>query len=660
MGTIAASTSSRVPQLILGLGAKTTLETVSAASSLCEGAFYASVRANSGESHKIVKWIRETAVSRIHEIQLLFNVANALFILQSAEKFITEVQDRFQFSIVDLAAAWTYNALPLIVVIGTAFAIGKLAIILFSKPSAAAETIGDVTISKGASTQQEIAKALHVTKLVLTIGLSCLAKNRFWFVVGLLGSGYNLLKNANIEWLQFSRKFDIPDHDTISGGTVTYNMLALDPEDSGSDETCAICQDSNVDTAFCVNHLFCKQCISKTVVTNSEHFMNDSNIERWVTTEEHDPAGLITSTRYDYFAKIPEENLAPCPLCRTFPMQNDISLLISDTALKSGSKYAHVSIERTSEDDPALFEKLYSAYNIVQAGLAYLQQYPELAAPIFTLQKVMMVTDLIGLAGTVDQLQKNVQRKWGFSKKTMHIASTVAFVATAALACLAIFLLNDYLKPVFVLKELLTQFGISPEILSTIDTQWARAEPLQVLYLVRLIMSVALGFFSKQRWLTFGSIAAQIFSLNAISQLNFIRFSQTLSDYPLRQIFGEGAAHTSSLNGWSLSDLTVNGEFLVDSSCAKDADQASSTLKSTYDCMSKLLHESSWDRYLRKVHYLGLGELFSTQEIHYSVDLQPPLITAFGSYVSPTLTGISMSGNDISYGAAHFNVSPTF
>lgn len=106
MTTIVPAVPSQVPHLIFHLGSQITSETVSAASATFEGSFYASLRSGSPmQTNRVVKWMRESAISQIHEIQTVFNAANALIILCYAKKFVGNIQNRFQLSVINLTAA---------------------------------------------------------------------------------------------------------------------------------------------------------------------------------------------------------------------------------------------------------------------------------------------------------------------------------------------------------------------------------------------------------------------------------------------------------------------------------------------------------------------------------------------------------------------------
>ena len=65
---------------------------------------------------------------------------------------------------------------------------------------------------------------------------------------------------------------------------------------------------------------------------------------------------------------------------------------------------ATVNVERPPISLQPLFEKLYAIYNVAQAGLSYLQKYPELAVQIFTIQRVLLVTDFLGYGLTLHYL----------------------------------------------------------------------------------------------------------------------------------------------------------------------------------------------------------------------------------------------------------------
>jgi len=374
--------------------------------------------------------------------------------------------------------------------------------------------------------------------------------------------------------------------------------------------------------------------MSEVAATKGNGFANNSSYRRMtITTYSH---GAVSHSHH-YLAFVPEDNFPKCPLCNQIPLQNNCEIDVTDAA--HGTHGAHVFIQR-AQDNQSFFEKVYAVYNTVQAGLSYLQQYPELTAVIYGIQKSMITLDVLGLLGTAYYLQKRVAEKLEISEANMTFYRTTAVVTLVALGALsyfAILQLNAYFQSALVLKDILAQLEISPAILNSIDVQWASAVKLQALYLTRLTMSIALGFFSKQRLLSLWNAAAQAFSFGAISQLKWIEFSQGFS-YPLKKVFAEGGTHTPYLNEWTLPSLTIQSEFIVNASQAKDPSQMKSVLKSIYGYMSKVLDKSAWDRY------------WYNKQICYSVALQ-------SNSAAPGLTGLSMSGWDVQYGTAAFSIS---
>ncbi len=410
MSTISAAVPSPIAQGIIHLSSQVTWESALAVSSTLESAFYASVKAGALQAGRVVKWIRTTATEHIHEIQALFNTLNAGALFFYAHKLVKEIQGKYAFSAIAIISSWTAGILPPLLMGGAAFAVGDILLKKFSKNSPPAKIQSGVEIAERMSFQQQVAKWIHVTKLVLNVGLACFAKNRFWFVVTLAGTGYSFLKNLDIKWLKFTRTFSHHSNNRLVPITqvkATYNMLALTPDTASQEKECSICLEPQTDTAFCMDHVFHKNCMTQAVVHKSDAVMNGAYFLK--RTTRHYTNGVYTGTSHNYSVTIPQENLPSCPNCRDYPLQNDCEFKITDAV--DGEFNASVTIKGRPSKQP-LFETLYAGYSMAQAGLAYLQKYPEFTATIFKVQQVMILTDIVALGLTIYYLSGELKKKW--------------------------------------------------------------------------------------------------------------------------------------------------------------------------------------------------------------------------------------------------------
>jgi hypothetical protein len=657
---------SKVPQWIFYLGSKVTGERILESSAMLEAAFYASIKGGLPETtSKYVHWLRKTSIAYIHEIQLLFNMVNAVAVLFYAKKLIDEVQKKYPFSAVALAASSTAGVLSTVVIVGAVLTVSVVLFDRYCKKQALSfknenqfsklEKDHSVEISENVRLQQKIAMGLHTTKVVLNVALAFFAKNRLGLVIELAGSGYSLLKNSQLKWFRFSKIFfhKLTDVGKIK---VDCNLLAI-PVDLSYRSTCILClkeEKGKPKMSFCASHVYHQACIiENSVVSKSNQLIQNSKFPKRKT--DHYTNGRYTHTSYEYSVKIPESNLPSCPICREVPRQNDCEIQIEDW--KHRNFNAEVIIQRPPVNRQPLFEKLYTVYNVAQAGLTALQQYPELAGTIFKIQIVLMVTDLVGLAMTTSYACQKLKEKLKIrpeNSNKFNVVAAVAIVTTVALSYFVMLQINTYLRSALILKDLLSQLDISPEELKTITMSWDSPlshQAMQCLYINRIVASVALSFFSTNKIANLLSIVAQAFSLNGVSHLQWIKFTQLL-EWPLRKIVAEGGSLTHNLNQNSLCSLKVISHFLVDPSCTKESFHLQSVIQSIYGYMSKLFDKSRWDRYWL-IRYTNGVE--TSRKIHFAATLIKPSLQSCDCTLTPNLMDLTMSGVDAIYGNANVN-----
>ena len=380
-----------VPQVIFSLASQFSWERASIGCSTLEGVFYHSIKGGNLKEHPVVKQISEISISHIHEIQALFNLANLGIVCLYAQKLLREIQGKFSFSVLDTLVKYKGGIILMPLIAGTAFYIEKY----LQTPSSIQNKKNSIGFTEIETTQKKIATIVHIMKLVLNLALFNFAKNRFLLGLGLLESGYCLLKNRELKWINFSKTFPLQfDNLPTTQAKVTYNMLVLPLNELASKQECAICIDKNIDMAFCANHVYHQNCMEQTIQGGSEKFLKEGAIVK--TTTNHSEKGRYTHSTYSYSVTIPEDNLPSCPECRGIPAQNWFDIEITDRI--DGLFQATVIVKRPCISLQPLFEKLYGVYNVVQAGLSYLQKYPELA--VFFMFYIYINNDIINVTNS--------------------------------------------------------------------------------------------------------------------------------------------------------------------------------------------------------------------------------------------------------------------
>jgi|694.fasta_scaffold148748_2 hypothetical protein len=644
-----STASSFIPQLIHTIGSNLSWNEGAVISSTLEAAFYGSLKGGMQNTGRVLNWIRETSISHVNKIQVLFNIANGAITFYFANSLTNEILERFAISqIFEGEYGWVLKSISIAPALGIVTFLGVLVINRFSPPLKAPQsTTNQTAISATLSTQQKIAKVLHIAKLALSVALACFAQNQMYFAISLVGTTYSLWKNLQLKWLTFSRTINL-NLPPIYKADQTYHMFALPP--SSTKDQCSICLEEDVETSFCAKHAYHEPCISELIEKKDIEFIQNANLRKIET--KHYQNGVYTHSNYHWEAKIPENDLPNCAMCRDFPAQNTLELKIHDT--EHGKLPCNVTIvkseERTqkiSANRQKIFENLYAIYNVAQAGLAYLQTYPELAASIFNIQELMIFTDLIAYAASGYLLTKKIGEKLKLQNSLAFKAAAVAvLVAAAAASYFAILQINAYLTPALDLKDLLKQLPIPAQ--NGIEISWNAPYTLpiiQCLYLSRMTASIALAVFSSQRKANLLSAACQLFSLIGISNLKWMEFGLTLA-WPLKKINEEGG--NVFLSAYDLKSLTLTTYSLI------DPKNLQSNLQAIYNHATSFFNNSSWSRHWLVSYKNGIE---ISRKLVYTITLQNnSLVPSLGTFF-PSLVNYSINLIDNIYGAADYELA---
>lgn len=602
---------SLISQWVLAISSQLKIEHAFAMSSAVEAAFYGSIRSVKNNTSPIIKSICATTVEHFNSLQLTFNILNGGMILFSAKTLGDEIRKR-SFN------AFVSYSIPIAGAISL-FALGCFAI----KTDTKEET---------SSLHQKIARGMQITQIALNTILACVSsQGQLLYAFSALGAAYNFFKNFQIKWLNFSRTFDLNLNNPqvpVNQATVSYRMLMVP---GSTDEICAICQVDKPDTAFCIHHLYHKECIKGWVVTQSDSFLKGSFFHKRRVDHYHN--GVHTETSYHYDVIIPHNNLPNCPECRAFPRQNGLDINVKDRLHGNIDASVNITYPDSGSTYQTIFEKFNTAYSVVQAGFAYLQTHPHLATSIFRIQKFLLVTDVIALTYTYYYLYQKVSLKFKVEENWAKVALASSMIGLTVISYVAVSQLSVYWKSAICLKDVLSNLPVSPEILKdVVSITWNAPlihKVIQTLYLNRAIATFALAFFSTHKRLNLTSAVAQVYSLFNISMLPWIEIVKRISDGPV-----------------NLTNLKAKAYFMTYPGCLKDPSHLASTVKSIVEYMHNLFKNSSWYSYWNVTYQNGVE---IGRRLVYEVTPKNLSLEACRCSLKPYLGDLSISAYNILY-----------
>ncbi len=621
------STSPLLPQIPGWVSDLCSVPAVMAISSSVEGFFYANVDGVSEKTPKAVKWIRGNCVAHIHKIQMVFNFINTSFIFYNAHNLVKEIYTPMAENTGFIYFASLASGIPLknvdfylivALVVGGAF---SCAFIMngLNKEKSISITNGALGISNKPRLAQTISKYVLTTKLVLDIASFIFKDNKIAFTLGMIASGYNLLKNSQIEWYNYSRAYyHIANGFQDNMILFTYNMLqlnALNHVETG--KQCCLCCSENTNQLYCINHSLHSQCIEKFIKSKGDEFGNFEDIRR-LETPHYNQHGHYTYKSYAYEIRMKESIVPFCPECNINPLQNHFEVKYSDKQLNKTFD-ANITFtdpkKRDKSEQP--FDRLYAAYNIVQAGLTYLQNYPELAGTLYKVQEFMIVLDCVGLYISCGSLLEKIKKKYAVDKSNSKRFYKIALVsggAFTALSCLAVWKLNSFLASSIDLNDVISKMNLPRNFLKDLDVQWASPWSkylMQTVLIHRIAVNLGLACFLENRDANLISAAAQSATLFKISNLRWINLNQVVRDA-------------------QVSPLSIQSMFMVDPACAKDKSYLQDSLNVIHRYLSTLLKDSRFESWSLD-HYTNY--VFTHREYFWKAFLKNPVLAPYEPYL---------------------------
>ncbi len=565
--------SPQIPQFISAL---CSVPVVMALSSSLEGFFYSNVNGFSEKTSQRVRWIKENCDAHIHKIQLLFNVVNTSSILYHVYTLIEKGHSPIDRS--------SYGYMRI-----TLAGLGVLGIVAMSvylnKKESITKEDGELKITNQESRQQMISKYVLTAKVIWDFVSVLFKENKLAFAFGIVTSAYNLFKNSGLDWLNYSREFPHSYRGFQNRLTVTYQMLRVNSPPGVNVRVDCVYSRGRTGPAqkFCIDHFYHSICLEDYIKTKSEKFNQLEKIKR-IETKRYNRQDEYICTDYHYAISIKEEIIPSCIHCNEKTiLQNTLEMNYFDSELNKTCDVVITVVDakpRPESEKP--FDRLYAAYNVVQAGLANLQNYPELAGTIYKIQEFMLITDCFGLYLSYQSLLEKIKEKYTINennRKMFYVAAAVAGVVLTASSYLAVKQLNVFLESSIDLMQVMKNMNVPADFLKDLDVKWNAPWSkyiLQTVLINRIAVNIGLVYFSENKGSNLISIFAQCTTLFKISNLRWIELNQIV-------------------NYAQVTGLTIQSMFMVDPSCAGNQSYLQASLKVIHSYLSRLLNHGRFE-----------------------------------------------------------------
>lgn len=516
------------------------------------------------------------------------------------------------------------------------------------------------------SVWQKNTQRWHLTKLILNVALICLTQNRIWLLLGISSSIYNFYKQSFdktlriAQTIKYNPPFPIPimkDNFLVKFVRVSKVIIgydaALPANTRPNPDRCPICLDVPASHVFCdsqaAHHNCCENCAATQIATHINTFDIRSCLFK---------PGNWSSVSLDLreFSLFP-----PCAFCRQELSGHDWNIQFKGIAFADDRYVESVQIinylassknkvvEQLDSDyygrelqDIAVFEKAYAVYNVIYGGLIQLLYPNDLDVIDFGCGIFFGIPGLLYTTCHLYLLihQKNAEKEIP-SFKT-DIALIVSALAVALFSYMFVLRLNAYLKPAFDLKEVLGRI-IPYEMLKDVEISWESSSspelllPRQLLWVSRIVMSLALSFFPENRKLGLLSVCSQVFSLFRISCQHWIKLKQNL-EWPLDKVVATGGSLVGYITKKSVENLTISNYFLINPNFIREGEGLRAAVKAIWDYGSTLLEKSIWDRHWLVTSRNG-WEVSRT--IVYSVSLLKRSLEPYVSLIETKISAVA-------------------
>ncbi len=606
---------SRIPEYCSYLGSKLETGQILPACSLFESVFYRSIKENSENQSSAIKWIQETSIGYIDEIQQIFNAINFVGLVSGSAHLFNVVWSKYAISSNNYGRA---------ALLSTTFFVGALVFFRYRLESEKETT----------SSFQKNAKTLHIAKVVLNLGLASLSKNRFYFLVNALGTGYSLFKNSKIKWFVFTKETPINDPN-FNKKTTTYKMLEIRAENFGGEDKCAICYDDQITDAnpaiyVCMKHVFHRDCFKGQLENGNQNLLN-SRISSHSTKhyKSYVSAQTYTHTTTSYLTTFEKKNLPACSVCTLLPSKYSTSVEISGIGHRANVKVCLPPPVKKSD----LFEKAYAIYNIAQACLNYLQTYSEFSPTIFKINQFMIFTDLLALGFTFVRINEKLEENKTHDARFKVMACSIA---TSTLPYFTLYDLNKYVKPLKLNKYI-----------PNIDAKWKNYtshEVMKFLYIARIISTLALSYLSSNKKVNFLNIASLAASLFNSLKLRWISVSMCFKPaydklIETSSLIFSNASYVDSLGKFyyksinSTAKFKVISNFMVAPSQVQDKEYLQSISQLIHEYANNLFKDYTWSTVLVRNANFPSNLIRIEYTIHFKKLVISPLISTLNTTI---------------------------
>lgn len=585
---------------------------------LVETIFYSFLRPGKCET-RWMNQVRDLTMTYFKGFQTIFNCINIGLVYFYASQLRKDVYKNQSF-----AALHPYmeseNMFPLLIATATCvicYVYSRFKTVENKKSS------NGYKIDNSTPLSHRLATVLHGSQFILVAACLLASKQFLPLTLNLMVIAYNFFKNSRLSWLSITGKAPNPER-TLSLQMFHWSKIPT---------ACSSClEQQKVTVSFCNDHPLDIDCLETNFHQQIDQILDVGNFRLEDHVDDRGRHFQILCADINQFA-------LSCALCNQPPKQISIT--------REGRRAAPriTTLWRSKQE---LFEKLYAFYNICQASLSTLLNYPELAYNVLNIQKGLLFFDFIGLCLSQYYLARNLHKKYP-DKQKIWIPTLIALPILSCFAALAV---NYLAKSSVPIDHIWKNISLNEDELKTTSVSWN--SPMIHLFMLglsiyRIASQLLLSYVSKPNLSNLLSCLAQGLSLFQLSSIKWIQLNLTLTN-PLATISKYGGTYNwSALNRNSLEKMEASFYFMTYKDCMTNVDHLQTTLGAVYQYVRSFLKQSYWNRTWVTQH----TQIYSHTFMQYSINA-PKMISECACGLLPRLNtiviklfGDNLAGNNV-------------
>ncbi len=373
---------------------------------------------------------------------------------------------------------------------------------------------GKIEVRANRPTKEKLKRAIFIAQLVQALVGIYFSRDKLLRAIQLSATVGSLFQLRLMRWIELkhsSPQTISTEYNILSAPTISVHTLL--PFNSEQNNTCNVCTENQSDTYYCSNaHPTCTSCLIEWYTTKIKNVATELFDRSLFTATDHFENRVYKRTSYTF--KLSGEHLPSCPICRETPSHAVYEF-----------HQGKLIINNANSPASSFWTANYSLYSVIQLSLAFAQYtHPNLAGPIYKMQKLMLMTDAVLFGVTLVQEMKNstISLK---SNHSMQIALALSILFASALLYQS-------------------KYGKHPSLVQVIKDRIAETEfaslsidqkaPLSFNLLksslgARALLTLGLAISSKRKSLLLFAGLLNVFALLTLSQMQWIHLKKAFS-----------------------------------------------------------------------------------------------------------------------------------